>query len=317
MNKFLFIFITILILYAPSARAQYAIDAYTNAYEINIIPGAAPVAGKGPAEREMNKCQATRLNKEWFLTAAHCLQDSCSAMTGGCALQARLLVGPGWEVVIQTHAASTYDEAIRIYAPQSADKNNIAFDVALIRFAADKYKYIYLNGNISVPEDIFMDTTPLSGIVLKNAKDGANFPTLIALDTQTAKIFNRPLFVPSIWGGRRELLISHDTVFYSPKKQYLFTDNFGIRGGISGSGVFISPTELVGITSATGSLRQIYAGGENPLNLTFLTAFNEDVIKFITYHVGNIKSRTADMTYFKVIPEDLRPSAFAVEDAIS
>ncbi|MDR0735056.1 MAG: trypsin-like serine protease [Elusimicrobiota bacterium] len=317
MKKTLLFLPAFIILAALPPAAAYAQSSiiYDSSYEINIIPGPPHKDGDGPVSRPMNKCQAVRLNKEWFLTAAHCVQNQCNS---GCTLQARLLVGPGYEIDLQYYAASQLDDAIKIYNSQSVNKSNIAYDIALIKLSPERSQYIYIIGNLRMPYDVFMQSAEPDASAVAAAVNGAGFSKLLVLRTETAKIFNRQIVLPSIWGGARQLLTSHDTVFYSPKNQYIFTDNFGIRQGISGAGVFTASGELCGVVSATGVLRQSSGEGSiNPINYTFLTVFNDDVLRFITRYAGNTASTTADINYFKVIPEDRRDFVFAVEASVT
>jgi hypothetical protein len=310
MNKTILLLPVLIILTALPSAAYAQADIISNSsYEINIIPG--PKA-EGGSSRPMNKCQAVRLNKDWFLTAAHCVQNQCNS---GCTLQARLFLGPGYEVALQYYASSPLDDVIKVYNSRGADKSNIAYDIALIQFPPERSQYVYILGNYRVPQDMFMQSAKPDTGAMAAAVNGTAPPRLLVLRTETPKIFNRQIVVPSIWGGARQMLASHDTIYYSPANQYIFTDNFGIRQGISGAGVFTAAGELCGVVSSTGVLRQS-SGDINALNYTFLTVFNEDVLRFITRYAGNTAGKTADMDYFKVIPEDQREFVFAVESAV-
>ena len=287
-------------------------------YEINIIPGLPPKPGDAPQQRESNKCHAVRLNKEWFITAAHCVQGDC---VWGCTLQVRLIVGQGHELVMQTYSASNSSEKVKIYNSYSVDKNNIANDIALLKFPEDKEKtnLVYLLDQYSLDDrnkKLFMESSGLSESAIEAAANGSGFPNILILNTQTAKILNRMLMVPSISGKDAKVLKSHDLVFFSPKNQYIFTSNFGIVQGVSGSGVFTATGELVGIVSTMG---QLYRGAENNLAYTFLTVFDNNAFSFIKKHAGVQRPKETaetDISYFKVIPEDQRELIFAIENAV-
>ena len=55
---------------------------FYHTFEYLIIP-----SGKQSAA-QIGKCQATRITRNWFVTAAHCVQDSCK---NGCEIQLDLL----------------------------------------------------------------------------------------------------------------------------------------------------------------------------------------------------------------------------------
>lgn len=296
-----------------AAQDYLDIRRYNNIYEINILPGRPPKPGDGYTTREMNKCQAVRLSKEWFITSKHCFENSCGI--GGCTVQARLLVGPSYEMVWQVYASSILDDVIRIYQPSGADKDNIAYDIALVKFPEGKAEHIFFAGPYRGSDPAFLEQFGVSSMDIGQAISGGNFPKLLLLKAETPKVLNRHLAVVSKWGSSAEVLASYGPVYYSPQKHYLFTDNFGIRSGISGSGVFTSSGELVGVVSATGYLKRGASAGD--LNYTFLTVFNEDVLGFINRNVGRVDSKTSDMSYMGVIPEDNRPLVFGVIEAIT
>jgi hypothetical protein len=313
----LLLILTILTAVLPCAARAQASVIYDSFYKINIIPGPPHKEGDGPVSRPMNECKAVRLNKEWFLTAAHCVQGQCGQ---GCTLQARLLAAPGYEIDLEYYAPSQLDAAIKIYNSQDANKSNIAYDIALIKFPQDSAQLVYTLGNLrGVPPDIFMESARPNALAMDAAVNGAGFPKPLVLHTETAKIFNRQIVVPFINDkGERKPLTSHDIIYYSPKNQYIFTDNFGITKGISGSGVFTAAGELVGIVSAMGVLHQSSGEGFlNSLNYAFLTVFNDDVLLFITQNAGRIHAPTADMNYYKVITDEQRRDfVFAVEESV-
>jgi hypothetical protein len=316
MRKLLILLLIITVV--PVARAQNYLDIrkYANSYEIRALSGK-----ESDRERNMAKCQAVRLNKEWFLTAAHCLQGPCAK---GCSIQARLIVHKDYELDMQAEHTSVMDSPFIIYSKASAAKNAVSYDLALIRFDPAKTKYIHLDKRLKyiLTKEQFLEKLSFRPGEYDRAIDGSDFPTLLLLEAKTPKLLNRALAVPSIWGddNHSEILGSRGYVYYSPEKQYLYTNNFGIRQGISGSGVFTSEGELVGIVSSVGSFHRQSSA---PLpeaclgtNYTFLSVFDSDVVHFITKNAGRVNTKKSTMKDLKVIPQECRDVAFAIEGTI-
>jgi hypothetical protein len=297
---------------APPKAADFLdVRNFNNTYEINIVKGK-----PGPGSNEMAKCQAVRLSKEWFITAAHCLKPICD---GGCTIYARLLIGPGYEMDIKTEHASMSGNAVKLHEREKVNQSGVGYDIALINFASAESEYVYkdLENAHLIPQDMFMEKVKYNLKEYTEAREGVNFPSLLLLKAQTPKLLNRYLAVASIWDGKTEVLSTFGPVFYSPKNQYLYTNNFGIRQGISGSGVVTSSGELAGIVSSTGAMQQQSQEGTKALDYTFLSVFDEYALGFIRRNIGNVQYKVSDMTYIKVIPEEMRPLAFAVEKTVN
>ena len=73
---------------------------FTNTYEINL---------NKHNTGELVKCQAVRLARNWFITAAHCVKNACES---GCSFQARLLVGPNYELDFTATHANKFSKKI-------------------------------------------------------------------------------------------------------------------------------------------------------------------------------------------------------------
>ncbi|MDR1684772.1 MAG: trypsin-like serine protease [Elusimicrobiota bacterium] len=306
-----------LITLCAAAQAQSYLDVrnFDNTYEINIITGK-----KGETSREMAKCQAVRLKKDWYITAAHCLKPACDR---GCDIVVRLHVGERYEMAQEINSAAA-SPVFKLHEAQNVDKASIAYDIALIHMDPDKAQYVYKDNKLLyiINKEDFLKALAPDTRPYDKALKGDNFPTLLSLSAQTPKILNRFLAVASIWDGKREVLQSNDFVFYSPKNHYLYTNNFGIRPGISGSGVVTSTRELVGIVSATSNLRRHESDAWGPkivpMSYTFLSVFDDNAITFINRNIsGGVKHSKSDTSYLKVVPEEYRPMTLAVDKNIT
>jgi hypothetical protein len=301
---------------------------YNNSYEIKLIQGRKPAAGVILDERPMAKCQAVRIKEDWFLTAAHCFKEHCK---GECSIQVMLISKPDYNIAMRTEHTSMIGSPFKLYSKESED--SVAYDIALIHFDPKKTEFIYIvtesNGKQYRYDDKddknakekFLKKIGLSPLEYDKAINRDSFPKLLVLKAETPKLLKRALIVPSIWGEKSEILSTNGYVYYSPQKHYLYTNNFGIRQGISGSGVFTDKGELVGIVSSVGSFKRV---ANTPLppaclstNYFFLSAFDAGVINFIVKNAGNVKTENSSRADMRVIPEECRDMALAIELSIN
>ena len=94
-------------------------DDFSNTFEINIAPLLNFKSGQKTITFISEKCQAVRLNKNWFITAAHCVDPICNK---GCSLQMRLIVGPDYEMDIISQSTSASPQ-IFIHPGRDIKKN--------------------------------------------------------------------------------------------------------------------------------------------------------------------------------------------------
>ena len=294
---------------AHKVHAQKNMDVrqYNNTYEINIYK---------PGSQDEIKCQAVRLSREWFITAAHCLLPTCSSE---CEIKARLAATPDYEAEMQTlHKASS--KAAYIHAKSKEDK--IPYDIALIRFQPDKTTYIFKDKKarlLLTEEDLLNKLSSVNKTEFRQALDGVNFPVVLSLKTQTPKVLNRSLAVASVWNYNKEILSSRDYVFFSPKHNFLYTPNFGIRQGISGSGVITSTGELVAIVSAVAHTRRTITYGQSSttkdMDFSMFSTFDDSVLSFLREHVPGLEIRQAGFNYFSVVPDEYRALTQNMEES--
>jgi hypothetical protein len=263
---------------------------FTNTYEINI---------NEHGKSSVSKCQAVRLDKSWFITAAHCIEPICDKV---CSMQARLVVGPNYEMGITTTHTTATPKVFKNARAKVAQKN-AAYDIALLYFPPKDSKFIFKDPsrNMWISEKTFLNRIPNFN-VYHRAANGTNIPPILAINSKTHKMLRRSISVVSIWDGKRAVLNTKKPVFYSPKMHYLYTENFGIRQGISGSGVMTNTGELVAIVSAIGSLDKFGPNGKETIPIAFLASFDRYILDFIKEYVGRVEYKMADDTFIRNVP---------------
>lgn len=311
MKNIIYFLITLLIFSASFANAQAYLDVrnYNNTYEINVHK-------KG--QNTEAKCQATRLNRDWFLTAAHCVKPLCD---DECVVSAKLLTLPKYRLDIQT-SHNNSSPTVLVHERTAINKNEAGYDMALINFkpASSEYSYKDLENGYLIRKDEFLEKIPYNQKEYKEALEGTNFPTLLILKAETPKMLNRAIAVASVWDTQREIKGSYGSVFFSPKQHYIYTPNFGIRQGISGSGVFTNTGELVGVVSSTADLvREISdttGQQRQQAAFSFFSSFDEYSLNFIRRNAGNVQYVNSNMEYLKVVPAEYRDMANAIDNTI-
>ena len=276
---------------------------FSNTYEINF---------NRHGENNINKCQAVRLQEYWFLTAAHCVENACR---DNCSFQARLIVGPNYEAdMTVTHTP----KSPKIYKHSKAkiDKLSSSYDLALLHFKPSETKVVYkdMSARIALSETQFLRRIPNDTLYYKAVK-GTNIPSLLVMDSDSGKILDRELSVISIWDGKREVMNNEQPVIYSPKNKLLFTNNFGIKKGISGSGVMTNTGELVGIVSALDNISAFNNTTKKyqNINLVYFSAFDKETINFIQEHVGGISYIEAGPEFYKNLNNDQKNLLKAID----
>ena len=265
---------------------------FNNTYEINI---------NQHGLNSISKCQAVRLDKDWFITAAHCVDPMCNV---ACSIQVRLIVSTNYEMDITT--THTPDNPKVFKNPKSnVAQKNAAYDLALIYFPGSDSKFVYKDpsARMILPERIFLRRIPNYNVYYK-AENGTNIPVVLAVNANDNVLLNRQLSVASIWDGKTAVLQTDKPVFYSPKLHYLFTENFGIIKGISGSGVMTNTGELVGIVSAIGDLVKTNSATNQAVStpVAFFAAFDSYALDFIKEYVGGFEYKVTDKKYIKPVP---------------
>ncbi|MBO4707216.1 MAG: hypothetical protein J5594_01490 [Elusimicrobiaceae bacterium] len=276
---------------------------FTNTYEINL--------NKHGLEKIV-KCQAVRLAKNWFITAAHCVEP---CMNDTCSFQARLLVGTNYEADFTTTNGKDFSKKIFRFDKTRLDTKEILYDIALIYFDPKETKTVFKDPlrmhNITEAE--FLRRIPNRAVYVR-ALNGTHLPTILVMNTRRPLAIKRNLSVISIWSGKKDILKNSDsTVFFSPKLSAVVTENFGVIQGISGSGVMTNTGELLGIVSATADLKSSLSSSS--MHLLYISPFDEDIMNFILRYIPNVSYTVADRSFYRNLNDDEKITFKIIEDA--
>ena len=296
----------------PSVFAQgyLSVNNFQNSYEINIYR---------EGNSKLIKCQAVRLHKDWFLTSAHCFTSGIC--DNSCTIAARLFFGRDkgtlnlrYEADISVLHQQTKPNVFLLdpQAEKISAARLAAYDIALVHFPPQNSDYTYkdLGTNYLIKKQVFLDEIEKTSGTIPFSQElkGQTPPKLLLLKTQTQKLLNRVIMVPSIWDGSTHVLSSQkNPVFFSPKHKFIYTLNFGIRQGVSGAGVMTNHGELVGIVASTASLSQ--TGAVNAVDdYSFFAAFDDTVINFIKKTMGrdamDLNVIEGDILQLRVVPNE-------------
>ena len=263
---------------------------FTNTYEINL---------NKHNSKEISKCQAVRLAKNWFITAAHCVNKVCQ--DSSCSFQVRLMVGPNYEADITTTHGKQFGPKIFMFSKTRLDNRGVLYDIALVHFAPKDSKLVFRNPhyNTALSEKEFLNRIPNRSVYVR-AVNGTNLPKILLMDTARPVMLERDLSIVSIWSGKRELLKNTSSqIFYSPKLSHFITNNFGVVRGISGSGVMTNTGELIGIVSAITEIK-----GKETVNLLYITPFDKEIMAFIKDHIPDISYIVADEDFTRPLTNE-------------
>ena len=203
------------------------------------------------------KCQATRITSRWFATAAHCVQDVCRDK---CTIRMDLM-----DTTVSVFAEGEHNVKGKIKNPivfvHPGYKNQrfVKDDFALIKLDVQKAPKIYFrrSSKKNEPAKALHEKEFLAW--LKSHRRAAvkydkalrpKFPPLVDFSVSRNYEIDRQLSVISIFDGVRNVAKATSAVYYVKNLGYAYTTNFGIRKGMSGSGVMSNTGELVGIISA-------------------------------------------------------------------
>lgn len=242
-----------------------------------------------PGQQQGGKCQATRIGKRWFATAAHCVKELCRKR---CTIQVDLLEFSTSAVATVQHTAKA--PAVFVH-PGFSDKEFAKDDLALIRLDLRRAPLTYYTrGNSSEP-NIAISKEEFEAFLNKNRKAKSqynrvltpSFPPILVFDDGNY-LLDRNLSVISIFSGKREVKLNPYPVYYLKALGYAFTNNFGIRKGMSGSGVMTNTGELAGIISA--NMDVWYRQGSKKIqeeNYFVFPVFNASLVDFMRETMGS------------------------------
>lgn len=265
-------------------------DDFSHTFEYYILPLGGGAGGK---------CQATRIGRRWFATAAHCVTPLCD---NGCTLEVDLLEQPLSARAGVQHSAK---KPVVFVHPQYTVGALALNDFALFRLDLDRTPLTYYRRgtpNVAVSAKTFaafLDKNRQAASQLRHIQSPV-FPALV-LFGQGNFVFKGRLSVISIFSGKRQVKKDPHPVHYVNALGFAYTENFGVIKGMSGSGVMTNTGELIGIIS--GNLTTSRPG----LNKAALTkeffmfpVFNKATAEFMQQVMGS--------DYYKLDWKDAYPS---------
>ena len=273
---------------------------FWHTFEYYIIP---------PNGKKVSKCQATRIGKNWFATAAHCVADRCAK---GCTLRMDLLEQP---VSIFISAQHTPKKPLVFIHPLYNRAQIAQYDVALLHLkVADLPARYYQRPSGKETLNTEISKAAFQQFIKKNASARSEFnsvlhpqlPPILVFDNVTKRI-DRKLSVISIFDGKRSIVPNPYPTDYVKELGFAYTTNFGVRQGMSGSGVMTNTGELAGIIS--GYLTsEIKGDSKSKENLFTFPVFNQNLLDFMEQTMGSdfykIDRKNASPDYVVRSPKD-------------
>ena len=257
---------------------------FYHTFEYLIIPAGAAQNG------QVGKCQATRIANKWFVTAAHCVQDACK---NGCEIQLDLLEYSPSALARFTHTQKKPLVFVHpAYSPQVFAKN----DFALLHLDLNRASQIYYlrptekqNFRQVIPAqqfNQFLEKNRRAKSALYHALH-PNFPPILYFDEGNF-VLDRKISVIAIFDGVREVKKDPNPVYYLKSLGFAHTKNFGVRKGMSGSGVMSNTGELIGMVA--GNFETWYKKGNGPKkeeDYFMFPVFNKELVDFMKEKMGS------------------------------
>jgi len=251
-----------------------------------------------PTEGASSKCQATRVAKNWFATAAHCVVPRCDK---GCTLKLDLLEQPVSCLIKAEHTAKKpiifahpkYDNSLTV--PVGHDFALFKMDLSVLPAT------YYIRPTEEEPRIVLISRAAFQNFLAQHPAARREFnralrpelPPLLVFDNVTKRI-DRKLSVVSIFDGKRDILQNPYPTDYVKQLGFAYTQNFGVKKGMSGSGVMTNTGELAGIISA-------FMGEKNKEKQYFMFAvFNKELTDFMEEVMGS--------DYYKIDRKDSFPN---------
>jgi len=263
---------------------------FYHTFEYLIIPEGQQQTGR------VGKCQATRVTPKWFVTAAHCVQDACQ---NGCEIQLDLLGNSPSVLARFTHPSkksrTTQKPLVFVhpdYSPNIFAKN----DFALLNLDVNNAPKIYYLR--PTPKQNYRQVIParqFNDFLEKNRRAKAalthalhpKLPPILYFDEGNF-LLDRKISVIAIFDGVRDVKQDPNPVYYVKGLGFAHTKNFGIRKGMSGSGVMSNTGELIGMVA--GNFETWYQQGNDIKkedDYFMFPVFNKGLMDFMKNTMGS------------------------------
>ena len=240
-------------------------------------------------EGSSSKCQATRIAPNWFATAAHCLKKPCQK---SCKIRLDLLDQPVSVIAETNHS----DKKPSVFVhPDFKEGTLIKGDFALFRLDLNHSpKIYYRRATEKEPQNVAMTPKAFFHWLATHRQANRQYKNVLSPNLPPIAQFGNANYVLdgkisviSIFHGKRQVQPNPHPVYYVKKLGYAYTQNFGIRKGMSGSGVMTNTGELIGIISAYVGA-DVYLGKKkvDRQDLFMFPVFNENLISFMQEVMG-------------------------------
>lgn len=263
---------------------------FSHTFEYYILPlSAANAQGTMP----VGKCQATRIGRKWFATAAHCVEKTCK---NGCIIQLDLMEG---NVSALAQVEHTSKQPAVFVKPNFSYNIFVKNDLALLKLDLDRTPFSYYRrGGKDGKTRTWLSKQEFEKIAAQNPKirsalyrvKSPVFPPILMFDKGNY-ILERKISVISIFDGVRLVKKDPYSVHYIKALDFAYTKNFGVRRGMSGSGVMSNTGEFLGIISGIFQVSKAAPDGKpasQPENEWFMFfAFNQSAIDFMKSVMGS------------------------------
>ncbi|WP_424245774.1 hypothetical protein Dip510_000712 [Elusimicrobium posterum] len=253
---------------------------------------------KEQKKNEISSCQAIKIRRNWFLTAAHCV-TSCIE---NCNVQiniyedSRYLVFTGVKHT-QKNKTVFFDHKFKSHSLVNTDIQ----DFALIKYGAGKQQLMVLDKNQRVIYKAADFITMVKGgdKIIRAARDRnsivENLP-LVYFDNNYHKL-NRILTFIYLIDNKKEVRMSGDfetdpdanknPVYYLKRTTNIMLKNFGAVPGTSGAGIMTNTGEIAGINSFYTVLQITGKNGKKQeVQYAGFATFNDKTIEFMKNIMG-------------------------------
>ncbi|MCQ2410568.1 MAG: S1 family peptidase [Elusimicrobiaceae bacterium] len=252
---------------------------FAHTFEYYVLPA-------GQETSAASKCQATRISRRWFVTAAHCVTN-CK---NGCKIQLDLMDQTVSGLVSFTH---TPKRPLVFADPEYSPDAFVKHDFALLRLDLSRATPVYYRrgkrGNVGITKaqfDAFIGANLSAGRAWRRVQS-PSFPPLVVFDRGNY-LLDRKISVISIFDGVRAVKKNPHLVHYVKNLGFAYTNDFGIIKGMSGSGVMTNTGELIGLISGTFQVLSLRQGKKNVKSEYFMFfVFNHAAQEFMKEIMGS------------------------------